>query len=243
MSAAHTGNMLYSCGSLAPKLKKGGAAAIAPTPFPGDSAVEPSTRKSGAGRIGCMSCFVDRPRAPWEATDGCVYLLRELCVRFANADASAVRSSGVALGDDVLLPLVTELADVCRLSHYPQADDLRTTLWKQLPPIAEALGKRRFKGLYLDLFVEILARNLDDSSGSGATQLSIHAAGQCAEGLATLIGIGVFRGRLGETSGGQGAFDRVMEERRRDHQMEAASARCGGGMFYSPFGPPVARPV
>ena len=99
-----------------------------------------------------------------------------------------------------------------RHSHYPQADDLRTTLWKQLPPIAEALGTRRFKGLYRDLFVEILARNLDDSSGSGATQLSIHAAGQCAEGLATLIGIGVFRGRLGETTGGQGAFDRVMED-------------------------------
>jgi hypothetical protein len=241
-AAAHTGTQLYSCGSLAPKLKKGGAvvtaAAVAPPNPPGDAATS-SSRKSGAGRIGCMSCFIDRPRSPWEATDGCVYLLRELCVRFANMD---VLSDVVVLGDDVLLPLMTELADVCRLSHYPQSDDLRTTLWKQLPPIAEALGKRRFKGLYLDLFVDLLAKNLDGSSGSGASQLSIHAAGQCAEELATLIGIGVFRGRLVET-GGQGVFDRVMEERKRLHQMEVASGRCGGAMSFSPFGPPVSRPV
>lgn len=234
-AAAHTGNQLYSCGSLAPKLKKGSgamaaaAAALSSSPVEvegasgiGGVAME-SSRKAGAGRIGCMSCFIDRPRSPWEATDGCVYLLKELCVRFANVDVSD--RSDVVVDDATLLSLMTDLADVCRLSHYPQSDDLRTTLWKQLPPIAEALGKRRFKGLYLDLFVDLLAKNLDDSSGSGATQLSIHAAGQCAEELATLIGIGVFRGRL-ESTGGQGAFDRVMQERKREHQM------CGLGFVH-----------
>ena len=49
---AHTNNQVYSCGSLAPKLRKG-----------------------GAGRIGCSSCAINRPKAPWEATDGCIYLL------------------------------------------------------------------------------------------------------------------------------------------------------------------------
>lgn len=234
-AAAHTGNQLYSCGSLAPKLKKGSgamaaaAAALSSSPVEvegasgvGGVAMETS-RKAGAGRIGCMSCFIDRPRSPWEATDGCVYLLKELCVRFANVDITG--RSDVVVDDAILLSLMTDLADVCRLSHYPQSDDLRTTLWKQLPPIAEALGKRRFKGLYLDLFIDLLAKNLDDSSGFGATQLSIHAAGQCAEELATLIGIGVFRGRL-ESTGGQGAFDRVLQERRREYQM------CGPGFVH-----------
>jgi hypothetical protein len=242
-AAAHTGNQLYSCGSLAPKLKKGSgamaaaAAAVSSSPVSaegasggGGGAAMESSRKAGAGRIGCMSCFIDRPRSPWEATDGCVYLLKELCVRFANADETD--RSDVVVDDATLLSLMTDLADVCRLSHYPQSDDLRTTLWKQLPPIAEALGKRRFKGLYLDLFVDLLAKNLDDSSGSGASQLSIHAAGQCAEELASLIGIGVFRGRL-ESTGGQVAFDRVMQERRREHRM------CGPGFVHSPFGPPI----
>ena len=211
---AHTGNQVYSCGSLAPKLRKG-----------------------GAGRIGCSSCVVDRPKAPWEATDGCIYLLRELCVRFANIDDS--EREDVIMNDKILLPLMTELADVCRLAHYPQSDDLRTTLWRQLPPIAEALGKRRFKGLYLDIFIELLAKNLDDRHGTGASQLSIHAAGQCAEELANLSGVRIFRGRL-EAVGGEEAFDRVIESRKREQQMAAAAGRFPGReVFQSPFGPPV----
>lgn len=211
-ATAHTGNQLYSCGSLAPKLRKG-----------------------GAGRIGCSSCAIDRPKAPWEATDGCIYLLRELCVRFANRDDS--EREDVVMSDAILLPLLTELADVCRLSHYPQSDDLRTTLWRQLPPIANALGKRRFKGLYLDLFIELLAKNLDDRSGACASQLSIHAAGQCAEEIAKLIGVNIFRGRMEQVGSGD-VFDRVMEERTRDQQR-------GGGreVFHSPFGPPMAEQV
>ncbi|CAM9979762.1 unnamed protein product, partial [Hapterophycus canaliculatus] len=49
---AHTGNQVYSCGSLAPKLKKGG----------------------------CSDCEVTRASEPWEFSDGAVYLVRELCV-------------------------------------------------------------------------------------------------------------------------------------------------------------------
>lgn len=212
---AHTGNQLYSCGSLAPKLRKG-----------------------GAGRIGCSSCAIDRPKAPWEATDGCVYLIRELCIRFA--DKEDTERDDIVLGDNILLPIMTELADVCRLSHYPQSDDLRTTLWRQLPPIAQALGKRRFKSMYLELFVELLSKNIDDRFNC-ASQLSVHAAGQCAEELANLIGHGIFRGRLNEVSqSGAEAFDRVMEERKREHMAQQAAGGFAGAAQFSPFGPPVA---
>lgn len=49
---AHTGNQVYSCGSLAPKLRKGG----------------------------CSDCRFHRPKEPWEYTDGIIYLVRELCM-------------------------------------------------------------------------------------------------------------------------------------------------------------------
>jgi len=211
--SAHTGNQVYSCGSLAPKLRKG-----------------------GAGRIGCSSCLVDRPKQPWEATDGALYLLRELCTRFPNSDGT--EREDVVLGDNILLPLMTELADVARLSHYPQSDDLRTTLFKQLPQIAEAMGKRRFKGLYLDLFIELISKNLNDRHGSGASQLSIHAAGQCCEDIAKLIGFGIMRGRL-EAIGCDDAFDSVMEERKREQSMIATQGHFIGREAFSPFGPPV----
>ena len=42
---------MYSCGSLAPKLKRGG---------------------------GCMDHGFTRAQEPWEMTDGAIYLLREL---------------------------------------------------------------------------------------------------------------------------------------------------------------------
>lgn len=49
--AAHTDAPMFSCGSLAPKLKRGG---------------------------GCMDHGFQRHTEPWEHTDGCIYLAREI---------------------------------------------------------------------------------------------------------------------------------------------------------------------
>ena len=47
----HIDRAMFSCGSLAPKLKRGG---------------------------GCMDHGFSRAQEPWELSDGCVYLLKEL---------------------------------------------------------------------------------------------------------------------------------------------------------------------
>jgi len=226
---AHTNNQLYSCGSLAPKLKKGSAVNA-------EGQEQRGGRAPGKGRIGCMSCFVDRPKAPWERTDGCIYLLRELCTKCCGPSGEAFVQRGIDLDDSTLFPLMTELVDACRLKHYPQSDDLRATLWRQLPPIASSLGKTRFKRKYLQMFLDPLMSNLDDRYGGSASALSVHAAGQCAEELAGIVGRGIFRGRL-EEDWQQTAFDRVMAERARTAGMGPAP----GGMEpdgFSPFGPP-----
>jgi hypothetical protein len=184
---AHSNTQLYSCGSLAPKLRKG-----------------------GAGRIGCSSCGINRPKQPWEATDGCIYLRAELAK---------------VLDDETLMPLMTELADVCRVQHFPQSHELRTTLWKQLPEMARAVGKDRFKRSYLELFLDLLFSNLDSRT---ASQLSIHAAGQCADELSQLVGRAIFRGRLEDYQ--VETFDKVMRERQQYKGPQ------GGG--FTPFGPP-----
>lgn len=49
--------VMFSCGSLAPKLQRGG---------------------------GCMDHGFTRQREPWEASDGAVYLLRELAQAASN---------------------------------------------------------------------------------------------------------------------------------------------------------------
>ena len=208
-AAAHTDSQLFSCGSLAPKLHK---------------------RKEGAGRIGCSSCDVTRERQLWEATDGCIYLVRELVTRCCNTgDGAPVTLSNVEIKEILL-----ELADVCRVRHFPQADDLRATFWRQVPIMAKAIGKQRFKrDGYLEIFVDLLFSNLD--SRSSTSQLCQHAAGQCAEELSEFMGVAIFRGRL-EDDYQREIFDRVMQERRA--MPKGPASVMDGGAAFSPFGPP-----
>lgn len=205
---AHTEQQLYSCGSLAPKLRKG-----------------------GAGRIGCGNCGVNRPKAPWEATDGCIFLIRELLEASVQAQST--------LSDEILLPLMQEMADVCRVKHFPQSDDMRTTLFRQLPVMANAIGKQRFKRLYLQIFMDILMNTMDSRTESALSQ---HAAGQCAEELGKLVSPMIFRGRLDDYQ--QQVYDRVMRERQEmPRNMEHFTSPFGppmpgAGGTESPFGPP-----
>merc|ERR1712151_650306 len=101
--------------------------------------------------------------------------------------------------------------DICRVQHFPQSDDLRATLWKHLPIMAISLGKQRFKRLYLDLFLDLLMSNLQRSTSSA---LSKHAAGQCLEQIAKLVGPNILRGRL-MYDDQQRTYDQIMMERKQ----------------------------
>ena len=83
---------MFSCGSLAPKLRRGG---------------------------GCMDHGFKRDPEPWESTDGCVYLLREL--------------AHVAPGK--ALPLLDSLAAAARKVDFRHALALQETIWTQFPEI------------------------------------------------------------------------------------------------------------
>lgn len=67
-----------------------------------------------------------RPRQPWEASDGAVYLLRHL----------------TDVAPQQVLEFLPVLARVASLKHFPQARNLQETIWKQLGGIMQALGKR-----------------------------------------------------------------------------------------------------
>jgi len=204
---SHTDSQLYSCGSLAPKLKK----------------------KAGAGRIGCGNCDVTRPKQPWESTDGCVYLIRELVEACSLSDSMLP-----PLSDDLLLPLFRKVADICRVSHFPQGDDLRATLWRQLPAMMEAVGKQRCKRLYLEVFMDLLMRNIESRTASA---ISKHAAATCAYELSALVGPSIFRGRIYDDYQRE-AFDRALRERQLEEQKMAPMVEMSQGTQFSPFEPP-----
>jgi len=116
-----------------------------------------------------------------------------------------VPQTPVTMEDDVLLPLLTELMNVCRVNHFPQGNDLRATLFKALVGIAHGVGKQRFKRHYLELITELLFATLEVEHGRHSSnfrtddardgnQLVIHAAEQCCEELSELVGGMIFRG-------------------------------------------------
>lgn len=144
--SVHTGQQVYSCGSLAPKLRKGG----------------------------CMDHGYHRKSEPWEATDGAVYLLREIA----------------QYRPDVAETFLPQLAEVARLNHFTHVGSLHETVWKQFPLIAQAVGAKVVKR-HLDLFLEPLLECLSSHS-----RLAAYAAGDCVAALQKLIGPRIFAGRL-----------------------------------------------
>ena len=73
-----------------------------------------------------MDYGIRRAKEAWEASDGAVYLLRELaCVR-----------------PNAAVQFLPDLAALALLEHFPQCRTLQETIWRTLPQIAQALGKR-----------------------------------------------------------------------------------------------------
>ena len=114
------------------------------------------------------------------------------------------------------------------LGIVPSSTFLDTLKAIQLPIIAKVMGKKRFKRHYLQLFLDLLIKNMENRSD--ASQLSVHAAGQCAEELANIVGVGIFRGRL-EEDWQREVFDRTMNERKNTNKQRP------GPEAFSPFGP------
>lgn len=131
-----------------------------------------------------------RSSEPWESTDGAVYLVRELC---AVAPDAAV----------ALLPLV---ADVAILRHFPQTGVLQETIWRQLPLMCDALGKRVFKR-HLELFFDPLVFTLQ-----GSHRLARFAAKDCVARLSKQIGASIFLGRLQANPTWQEALAPLVEQ-------------------------------
>jgi hypothetical protein len=123
--ARHTDQQMYSCGSLAPKLKRG---------------------------AGCMDHGFARPKEPWESTDGCMFLLRELSANFASHIES-------------LLGELARIAGVRSFAHYYY---MHQTLWNAVAVIAKRINLdatlasdllREARGLVADASVHPLCKH------------------------------------------------------------------------------------
>ena len=85
----HTDQQTFSCGSLAPKLRRG---------------------------AGCMDHGYSRPKEAWEESDGAVFLLAALCE--LELDTSSSSSSSFASLVEQFLPTLAEISLLMGYSHF-----------------------------------------------------------------------------------------------------------------------------
>lgn len=158
----HTDQVMFSCGSLAPKL-----------------------------RGGCTDHNFTRATEPWEASDGAIYLVRELA----------------PVVPDMVAARLPALADLAVMNHFDHVFKLRETLWNCLPLIARPLGKQSFKA-HVDLFLDPMFKDLKCDQ-----QLCRCAAGKCIAAVRDWFGPSVFAGRLDEWQKSQLMMSRDIPEK------------------------------
>lgn len=124
---------------------------------------------------GCMDHGFNRDKEPWELSDGGVYLLREVALVRPEAVTAEHMEALRVLGN---------------LSAFQHAFNLHETLWRNLPKIATAIGKPRFKPHLRDLLEPLV---LDTTCGH---QLAEAAAGQCLAALRTWLGPTIIEGYM-----------------------------------------------
>ena len=131
-------------------------------------------RKVATSKDCCGDYAAFRPPEPWEASDGAIYMLRELA-KVAPDDACGYLPTLAALG---------------RLTNFSAWTTLHGTIWKCLPDIAQSIGKAALKKS-LDMFLEPMFR--DASCGHALCET---AARQCIASVSGIIGRPIFEGRL-----------------------------------------------
>jgi len=87
------------------------------------------------------------------------------------------------------LPLLVQL---CELHHFPQADRLRSSVYKSLPLLAQRLGKTEFKR-HMEPFLYPL---FNSASSSHESHQSQENAVLCIHKLGQFVGRDIFAGRL-----------------------------------------------
>jgi hypothetical protein len=150
----HTDQQVFSCGSLAPKLKR-------------------------ARKGGCMDHGFRRDAEPWETSDGCIYLVLSL----ASLPAADTKTN-------IAEEFLAGLGAVGMTRHFAHHTNMITTLWTQMPSIAQAMGKKPFKR-HLEHLLEPLLYGLTCEN-----RLAENAAAQTVTFIDEFIGHNIFVGRL-----------------------------------------------
>ena len=86
---------------------------------------------------------------PWEQSDGCIHLLRELSTM--KKDNTGAKEQAMEL----VVSLLEPLSDLCLVDHFKNQSNMRENIFWTLACMiqTEALGKKKFRP-WVPLFIE-----------------------------------------------------------------------------------------
>ena len=101
-----------------------------------------------------------RAQEPWELSDGCIYLLRELS-KARNQNEPKV----VAKVLDLFAKHAMSLADLGFVDHFKHSASLKENLFKSMRDIVspDGIGKKKFRS-FVELFLDPAFRNTNHTS-------------------------------------------------------------------------------
>ncbi|KAK6621052.1 hypothetical protein RUM43_011356 [Polyplax serrata] len=135
-----------------------------------------SSYGSKLGRGVWTNSTYNRESQPWEAADGCVYLIGEL--------------SHIKEIHNEIISIVPLLKESGRYRHYTHHVVFLETICKQIPFLAKNLGKKVFKNIVEDFF-DIIFYSLECEN-----TLTSSAASQCLGYIASFLGPNILRGKV-----------------------------------------------
>jgi len=195
--AIHENKILYSCGSLAPKMGKGRTT-------PPVSPVGSPCTDTNAIEMGCSSSLFKKSSQPWECADGVVHLIAELCSISGKDSAPRMtfqkekettpqqKTPLISIKDSLSTQIFPMLTECLNLKHYTQRYYLLETFCKRLPDIAKGLGKTPFKR-HLEGFLDPIFDAVNSTDMNAACH---SAAVGCLQQLSSFLGPNILKSRI-----------------------------------------------
>lgn len=101
-----------------------------------------------------------RATEPWEHSDGCIYVFRELAKARNQSDPKVVSKA-----IDLFVKHAMSLADLGFVDHFKHSASMKENLFKTMREIVspEGIGKKKFRS-FVEIFLDPAFRNVNHNS-------------------------------------------------------------------------------
>jgi len=122
----------------------------------------------------CFGYMCQHGHEPWQYTDGCIFLLKEL----------------ISINPQYFNVFIYQICEIASMRSYPQLPQIQQTIWNNISLMAKSIGDRKFR-THLEIILLPMIEALECKN-----QAAEMAAANCIQFCNTFIGPKFFKPRL-----------------------------------------------